>query len=228
MLTNIFKEAEILDKNKHKDLGLVPYVNYKFAKDVYLAPITYEEMLVANKSLIIVFVKDTEGTIYPSVVLGGEESSNLLLDDDFVWKKNYYIPAVLRCYPFGVGTDGNNNFITLDVESDCTVVNKGSKIIQDTESFTDHGKKSIDFVTNVYSSIHLAKQFTDHLNSLGVLKQAEISIETEGKKYILKSGIYIVDENTLNKLESRKLKKLASMGYMKLIYAHLFSLNNSY
>ena len=228
MLTNIFKNPEALNKETHKDLKFSQYKDYEFAKDAYLAPISMEEMTVANKSLIIVFIKDVNGNIFPSVILGGEDGKNLLLNEDNSWKTNKYIPATLRCYPFGIGGDDENKFITIDTEAEVCKNKEGNLIVQDDESLTKEGEHAVKFVTEVYGKVHNTKAFTSFLDSLGILKQSELTIETGEEKYNLKSGIYIVDENTLNKLESRKLKKLATSGYLGFIYAHLLSLNNKY
>ncbi|WP_373035048.1 SapC family protein [Sulfurimonas sp.] len=228
MLANVFKKPEILNKSLHRDLKLSQYENYEFAKDAYLVPISIEEMLVAMKSLIIVFVKDENATVLPSVVLGGEESKNLLLLEDNTWKENSYIPAALRCYPFGLGMSDGNNFITIDTQAEALKDEKGKLIVKDEKDLTEEGNFAVKFVTEVYTNINNAKNLGAFIESLGILKQAEINIQINEEKYSLKHGIYVIDENALNKLESRKLKKLTTNGYMKLIYAHLFSLNNRY
>ncbi|WP_455756669.1 SapC family protein [Sulfurimonas sp.] len=228
MLANIFKKPEILDKIKHKDLKLSPYENYEFTKDVYLVPIGLEEMLVATKSLIIVFVKDPSGAIFPSVVLGGENGGNLLLSSDYSWKKNTYIPAALRSYPFGLGSGNGNNYITVDTEADVIKTDIGNLLVKDESSLTKEGDFAVKFVTEAYSNIENAKAFTSFIDSFDILKLAEVNMKLSEEEYIVKSGIYIVDENSLNKLESRKLKKLSTGGYMKFIYAHLLSLSNKY
>ncbi len=227
MLTNIFKNPEVLNRATHKDLKLSPYKNYEFAKDAFLVPLSLEEMVVATKSLIIVFIKDSEGNIFPSAVLGGEESSNLLLNEDNTWRENRYIPATLRCYPFGISS-GKENFITVDTEAEVFSAEGGNLIIKDEQNMTKEGDGAVKFVTEVYSKVNEAKKFTSFIDSLGILKQAEISIQIGDDKHSVKNGIYIIDENSLNKLESRKLKKLATGGYLGFIYAHLLSLNNRY
>ncbi|MEA1956668.1 MAG: SapC family protein [Campylobacterota bacterium] len=228
MLANIFKKPEVLNKKTHKDLKLSKYENYEFTKSAYLVPISLEEMIVANKSVIIVFVKDTQGDIFPSVVMGGEDSENLLLAKDGSWKKNTYIPASLRCYPFGISGDEKQQFIVVDVEAEVCKKDDGNLIVKDEENLTDEGNHAVKFVTEVYTKINESKAFTTYIDKLGILKQAEIKIEMGENKYSVGKGIYIVDENSLNKLESRKLKKLATNGYMGYIYAHLLSLNNKY
>ena len=228
MLANIFKNPQILNKETHKDLKLSQYKNYEFTKDAYLVPISLQEILVAAKSLIIVFVKDQNQEIYPSVVLGGEGGENLLLQKDLTWKVNTYIPAVLRCYPFGLGSNDETTYITLDADAEVLKDEKGKLILKDENDLTEEGQHAVDFVSEVYQNINSAKEFTNYIEKLGILKKAEITIEQDGKKLEVKNGIYIVDENSLNKLESRKLKKLATNGSMKLIYAHLLSLNNRY
>ncbi len=228
MLTNIFKKPEVLNKETHKELKLSNYKDYEFAKDAYLIPISQQEMLVANKSLLLVFVKDTKGDIFPSVILGTQESKNLLLEKDGSWKKSTYIPAALRCYPFGLTGDEKNQFVMVDTQADVCQSDDGNLIVKDTENLTEHGEHAVKFVTEVYTGINQTKEFTNYIDGLGILKPAEITIERDGEKYSVGNGVYIVDENSLNKLESRKLKKLATSGYMGLIYAHLLSLNNKY
>ena len=228
MLLNIFKKPEILNKETHKDLQMSTYENYAFTKDAYIVPLGLDEMLVANKSLIIAFIKETNGNIFPSAILGSEEGGNLLLTDDNSWKKGIYIPSALRCYPFGIGTSGEESFITIDTDADLLKGKEGTKIINDDQSFTDQGKFAVDFVQNVYRQIDGAKSFASEIDKLGILKQANITMEIGKTKHELTKGIYIIDENALNKLESRKLKKLATQGFMKFIYSHLLSLNNRY
>jgi len=228
MLSNIFQNPEVLDKKAHKDLKISPYKDYAFAKDAYLVPISIEEMLVATKSLIIVFIRDERGDMYPSVVLGGEESKNLLLEDDSTWKKNMYIPAALRAYPFGIGASADNTFITVDPKADVFKEKNGTLLVKDEENLSEHGENAVKFVTEVYTKINQAKVFAKTLDELSILKQAELTITKGEDEYHLKSGVYIVDENALNKLESRKLKKLATSGSMGFIYAHLLSLRNRY
>ena len=228
MLINIFKKPEILNKETHKDLTMSAYENYAFSKDAYIVPIGLDEMIVATKSLIIVFIKEQNGNIFPCVVLGGEEGGNLLLEEDSTWKKNTYIPAAIRSYPFGIGNSDKGNFITVDSDADVFNGVNGTKILEDDQSFTKQGEFAINFVQNAYSAIDATKKFTSNIESLGILQQANIEIELKGEKYNLTKGIYIIDENKLNKLESRKVKKLATSGSMKYIYSHLLSLNNKY
>lgn len=228
MLTNIFKKAEVLNKDLHKDLKLSQYKNYEFAKDAYIVPLSLEEMVAASKSLIIVFIKDSQNNIYPSAILGGENSKNMLLDDEYKWRPNVYIPASIRCYPFGITENENQKYIIVDTEADVLKDDNGNLIIQDKENLTQHGEYAIKFTTEIYNKIDAAKELGSHLDKLGVLKQAEINIEKDGEKNEIKQGVYIVDEKALTRLESRKLKKLATSGFTPLVYAHLFSLSNRY
>ena len=228
MFIKIFKKPEILNKEVHKNLVISNYENYQFSKDAYIVPIGLNELLVANKSLIIVFIKEPTGDIVPAVVLGSEKSGNLLLDKDNKWKENKYIPAVLRTYPFGVGSSEKGNFVTIDIDAEVFKSKEGKRIIKDDLNLTKQGEHAIKFVQDVYSSIDEAKKFTSNLEAFGILKQANLTIELEKEKHDLTQGIYVIDENSLNKLESRKLKKLATQGFMKYIYTHLLSLNNRY
>ena len=228
MFINIFKKPEILNKELHKDLMISNYENYQFSKDAYIVPIGLNEMIVAQKSLIIVFIKEANKSIFPAVILGGEKSGNLLLTKENNWKENRYIPAALRSYPFGIGNSEHGNFITVDVDAEVLKSKDGKRIIQDDQSFTEQGEYAMKFVHDSYGNIEEAKNFTSNIETLGILKQANITIEIGKEKHELTQGIYVIDENSLNKLESRKLKKLATQGFMKYIYSHLLSLNNKY
>ena len=228
MLINIFKKPEILNKEIHKNLKMGTYKDYGFTKDAYLVPIGLNEIEVAMKSLIVVFIKEQNGDIYPCAVLGGENGGNLLLDKENNWKKNTYIPAALRCYPFGLGGNEKEKFITIDSDSDLFKAKDGQPLINENLELTKEGEHAFSFVQNVYSQIDEAKKIGEVLNSYKILKQANIEIALNEQKYTLSKGIYIVDENSFNKLESRKIKKLATQGMIKFIYASLFSLSNKY
>lgn len=229
MLTEIFKKPEILNKETHKDLKISPYNDYSFSKDAYIVPISLDEVLVAMKSLLVVFIKENETTFTPVVILGTKETKNLQLDNENNWKKEKYIPATIRSYPFGLGVakDGKEKFITIDSESDVFKGEKGFKLFEEELNFSKNGQQSIGFVQKVYANIENSKDFTSHINSLGLFKNAILTIEKDEEKFEL-SNIFVIDENELNKLESRKLKKLATAGYMKYIYAHIISMNNKY
>lgn len=228
MLINIFKKPEILNKELHKDLKMGTYKDYSFTKDAFLVPLGLNELQTAMKSLIIVFIKEQNGDIYPSAVLGGEEGGNLLLDKDGKWKENTYIPAALRCYPFGLGGNEKEKFITVDSEATVFDDKEGKALIDEKLEITKDGEHAFSFVQNVYSQIEEAKKIGATLDSYGILKQAQIEIEKGETKHTLTKGIYIIDENSFNKLESRKIKKLATQGMIKNIYASLFSLSNRY
>jgi hypothetical protein len=228
MLTNIFKEPKVLHTEVHKDLTLSPYKNYEFTKDVFLCPITLEEMLLSSKSYIIVFIKDENIGLIPSIVLGGEESGNLLLNEDQNFKEGYYVPASLRSYPFGIGSNEKENFIMIDEKATICNQEDGQRIIDDEFKFTKIGEETINFVKSVYSQIEKTKEMFAEVEKYGIFAQASIVIEKGKEKHNLTKGIYVVDEVALNKLESRKIKKLATTGMLKFVYAHLLSLNNRY
>lgn len=228
MLINIFKKPEIINKEVHKDFIISKFDSYEFAKNAYLVPIGLEEFEVAMKTLIIVFIKEQEGNIIPAAVLGGESGGNLLLKENNEWKDNTYVPAVIRSYPFGIGGNEKESFIVMDTEASCIGKKDGQKLFNSDLSNTEYGEFVFKFVNNVYSQVEFGKNLGKELDSYGILKQAKIQINVKDKDYSLNNGIYVVDQNALNKLESRKLKKLATKGALKLIYAHLFSLSNKY
>jgi len=228
MLQNIFKKAVILNKEQQNKTKISPYTSYAFAKEAYLVPINIDELIVGSKSLITVFVKDTNGDITPSVLLGTKESNNLLVDEDGKWRENHYIPATLRSYPFGIGENEKDKFLVVDSEATCISEDFGERLFNDDLSTTTQGENSFKFVTEVYNNLELAKQFSKELDSYGLLKHAQLELTKDGEKYTITEGIYIIDENSVNKLESRKIKKLATRGMLKPIYAHLLSLTNKY
>ena len=117
-------------------------------------------------------------------------------------------------------------FIMLDSESDVLKGEKGFDLFENAE-FSQNGQQDIGFVQTVFSNIDKSKEFISHVNALGILKVATLTIEKNGDKFEL-PNLFVIDENELNKLESRKIKKLVSLGYMKYIYAHIFSMNTKY
>ncbi len=223
------RTSQILNKEQHSDLTISPYANYSFSKEAYLIPISTDELLIAMKSLVVVFIQESTKDFVPAVILGTKEMQNLLLDEDGKWKEGSYIPATIRSYPFGIGvvSQDNQKYITVDSESEVLNGEGGFKLFDDEGNFSENGQNSLNFVKTVYGDIDKSMEFTSHIKSLGLLKPATLTIEKDDKKSELEN-IFIIDENALNKLESRKLKKLATLGYMKYLYAHFLSLSNKY
>ena len=184
MLTEIYIKPEILDAQNHKNLKIRPYNDYSFSKDAYIVPISFDEALVAMKSLLVVFIQESAGEYTPAVILGNNETKNMLLDSDGTWKNEKYIPATIRSYPFGLGIANNSveKFITVDTEADILKEPLGYNMFDDGLELSEKGKQALTFVHTVYSNIDKSKDITKHINSLGILKPATLTIVKDDKR----------------------------------------------
>ncbi|HKK16864.1 MAG TPA: SapC family protein, partial [Gammaproteobacteria bacterium] len=94
-----YKKPVPLSKDQHGDLYINAVSDFNFTgktNSIYIAAV---EFFRASRDYAIVFGKDTEGKIFPAVILGLENDQNQYLDKKGEWTVDY-IPAYIRRYPF--------------------------------------------------------------------------------------------------------------------------------
>ncbi|MCG8434237.1 MAG: SapC family protein, partial [Gammaproteobacteria bacterium] len=90
-----------LDRQKHAGLGLRQDQAYRFAAQLNAIYIVATEFFVAAKHYPIVFGKDSAtGAFLPVAITGLTDKQNLFVDNNGMWRKDCYVPAYVRRYPF--------------------------------------------------------------------------------------------------------------------------------
>ncbi len=227
MVDKMFKKARLLNKETDKELKISPLTNYKHSRNMHSIPVAMNEIGEISKHYPIFFLRDANGVI-PFAVLGLKEGENKFVNNSGEWRKNRYIPALVRAYPFILSkTNTENENLSVAIDDEYEGINKkdGERIFKDDGETTEFGKKIINYLQDLYVMLENTKKVAKLLDEAGLLQQIDATIEQNGQKYVLQ-GVLQVDAEKLNKLDDEMLLKLTKTGVLNIIYAHLTSKTN--
>lgn len=207
-----------------KDVGSADHI----AKN-HFAKVYTPEFRKAGTDYPIIFVKDPESDNFFAAGMWGLEVGENLFVQNGRWLGGYY-PASVRCYPFAVAPDPENNerlFIGIYEEADVVDDNEGNLIFNDDGTETDWMKEVKEFLVNVYRQEDMTRQFVSKLRELDLLQPQTLSIKNAktGKDHEV-SGFFVVDREKLEQLPDDKYMELRKGGALEVIYNHLMSLDS--
>jgi len=225
-----YKGLVALDKEIHKGKGVVDARRAAFASGLTGVYLLAAEFVQAARHYPIVFAQDQKtGEFLPIAVTGLNQDENLFVDQDGEWQKDMYVPAYVRRWPFfGVRLTGeeakNGNILICVDESGLT---ESSKAV-----FDAAGQPSTDFqpTQTLISEMEGARPATEHLcqslKEFGLLEPFEAHAFPKGGSEMRLRGMFRVNEEKLNALQAKDVKRLMKSGELSRIYAHLMSLDN--
>jgi len=226
-----YKKIVPLNKEQHKGLYVESTDNYSFAKEsnsLYIAAVEFSRAATVYP---IVFGTDSDGKIFPVVLLGLKRNENLFVDKNGAWNADY-IPAYTRRYPFILAvnkTDGGEDQFTVCIDEGYPGFNtkKNGKPLFDTKgNESPLLQQAVDFLKDYQNQIRLTTEFCNNLSELGILEPMQANIEMKsGDKFAI-GGFQCVSRDKLKALAPDKLQALVQSGQMELVYAHLLSLHN--
>lgn len=225
-----YKKIVPLNRERHKELYIEPTDSFAFARQSNSLYIAAAEFPRAMAEYPIVFGTDSEGLVFPVVLLGLKNKQNLFVDKKGKWKAEY-IPAYTRRYPFILAAGNSNGEEQLTVCIDegypgFNTAREGQPLFDDKGEQSPLLKQAVDFLRDYQTQIRLTTEFCNNLAELGLLEPVQANIEmTSGDKFAI-GGFQCVSREKLKGLAPDKLQGLMQSGKLELIYAHLLSLGN--
>lgn len=223
-----YKQVSALSRNNHATLRLEAINDYFFAASHHWLPAAGVEFFSAARHFPVVFIKEKE-SYSPVLVTGLANDKNDFVEKNGAWRKDTYIPAFVRRYPFVLADVGaQENGLTVCIDEACVAWNK----ISGRKLFTKDGNNSpfldemLHFVNSFYVEMKRTAEFCAEISQLNLFVKRSLSVQTtQGKNYGL-TDIYIIDEQQIAQLDTQALHKLNRAGMLGWIYAHLISLEN--
>jgi hypothetical protein len=201
----------------------IPVVNdFLFAKDITLLPLASKEIKEACKHYPIFFIKEKDGGIVPVALLGLEDK-NLFINEKGEYKKDTYIPALLRAYPFSVTKTGEAYSLVID--KDATKRYPGIKKFFSDGEISKEGKNIVEFVEALYGDLEQTKMALAPLAKKSLLKPMDIEIKTKDRAYKIQNAL-IADKEAIESLPDKEIAKLYRDGICDITALHLLSLSN--
>ena len=228
-----YRELVAFDIDAHGALAFPdPAPDYHFAARTSVVPLLLHEVPLALRHYPLVFLPgDTKNPPTLAALVGIGDERNRFVETDGRWRRDTYVPAWVRRYPFiAVNAEGQSDpVLALDPQAEWIKQGGGERLIKD-------GKPTprLEFI------IAFQKEFQDFalrtqavakaLQDAGVLEDGSLRIEspandkTEQAREI--KGFLTVSEQKLRALSAEAVARLHQADALGLAYAQLFSLAN--
>ena len=223
-----YKKPVPLNRDQHGDLYMEPVNDFRHTKDTNSVYISAVEFIKASRDYPVVFGKNADGSVFPAVLLGLQNSQNQFIDKKGKWLVDY-IPAYVRRYPFILATNpGSTDTFAVCIDEGYSGFNtkkKGQRLFEENGEESDILRQSIEFLKGYQNQIQLTNVFCKNLKDSGLLDPMQAKITKDGEERSL-GGFLCVNRERLKGMEPKKLAELMMSDQLELIFAHLFSLKN--
>lgn len=220
----MFKNIEILDKEKFKGYKFDEVDVTDIAKNIGLIPLGFSEVWNAAHDCPVIISSLERGEFLAFTGITNEIN---------IYKKeNAYIPAFIRTYPFLSadikGENGNyNSLISIDNNSKYVSKKKKIDIFTKDNELSKEANSKVEFIREVNRQREISRKIVEELkeNDLLVKKDFKVKIsETEEKIFL--EEFYVVNIEKLIKLDDSIVASWAKKGWMGIIDSHVKSLSN--
>lgn len=223
-----YKEPVVLRFEEHADLALSRKADFGFAAETNALPAVGGEFAAAQKFYPIVFA----GPAALPVLITGLQAENLFLEKDQSWRRDTYIPAYVRRYPFiSTVVDENTTLLCADLASERFVEkadagNEADPIFDAEGQATAATRNTMEFCKALQDDFQKTEAFSRALNEAGLLVEKHADIELADKSRFKLDGFRMVDEAAFRALSADTLADWTRKGWVDLIVLHLASQQN--
>lgn len=232
MLPLFYKSIELLDSNKHAQLGLSSSQDlFSFAAATNIVPVVINEITLAMAHYPLVFIME-EGATVPALValVGNGDGKNQFVSDTGAWRAQTYTPAWVRRYPFilvNQNAESPNAALAFDPASNLLSEEHPVKLLKDKQA-TEALNGILAFQRSMAASLEATAAAAKALHEAQVLEAASLTFNTPDSTSEPKNvtGFMVVNEEKLRALNGAALEKLNQANALGLSYAQLFSMKN--
>lgn len=224
----LYKQVIALSRDDHKNFKLKPVEGFEFAAETHWMPIAGAEFSHAARHYPIVFVGEGDN-LRPILLMGLELGHNDYVGKGGAWKRESYLPAFVRRYPFvlaDTGAKGKELTVCFDAAF------PGWNETEGRELFTADGNNSgfldemLQFMNGFNAEMERTAAFVRELSRLNLLEKRSADIKSASGATFKVQDILVVEEQALAKLSGADLETLNKSGFLGWIFAHLMSLGN--
>jgi len=223
----LYAELSALNGEIHGKLRLRPAETLAVLRGVNAVPLTADEFVLAQRFFPIVFSADDQPV--PLALMGLNEGENVFITADDKWRdSDIYLPAYVRRYPFLLAKidEKTEKFALLfDTKSEILGEYKdGVALFEDgepTPTTNDILKFNEHFELAGQKTVALVDELIKH----DLLMDGEVAIQKSGEdKPFVYRGFKMVNAEKLNELPESILAGMVRSGVLKIVFAHLASI----
>jgi hypothetical protein len=217
-----YKRVTGINPAVHGMLKIDRATGYGFAAHAQSVPIGLAEFDSVAQHYPIVF---TAGPApIPVALLGLRDGQNLFVDKDGNWRRDCYVPAYVRAFPFIFVEDkkSGNTFIAVEPDASCLSEAAGLPLFEDgkpSRTMSD----SVAFCTSMRDNLNAARVFGQGLNDVNVLSEEEATINFTSGGTARIRGFKLMQPDKLGMVDDDTFLDWRANGWIGAVYAHLFS-----
>src|SRR5579872_4033710 len=215
-----------LDRQRHAGLGLRPR-SQAWAASLNSVFVNAAEMPRAGLDYPLAFVRDQAGAYLPVAVLGLRECENLFVDAAGAWQPQAYLPAYVRRHPFCLAEvpaqEGAAARQLICVQED-QLDPAGEPLFDAKGEPTAAWAPLRQLIDAMQGALAQTREFARRLDELGLYAPFDAIAQPSGGRQLRLNGLYRVDEQKLNAVDAERLRPLRERGELRVVYAHLLSL----
>lgn len=217
----------LLNFEQHGTLRLSEPKDLTSHKTENFVPAVFQEFYGLATEFPLVFIRNKQnGDFVPGAMMGLSKGMNLYCQTR-EWKPAY-IPTSFTLAPLSVSRlDPNSDEagIAIDEQSPLLSESVGEPLYQSDGQATDYLKKRIDHVVRVtrqsLQSVELCRYLAE--KRLFTTRSMKLQHSETSPKYEVE-GVFVIDEEALEKLSNEAFQELRERGLLPPIYSHLTSL----
>ena len=218
-----YARPSALHPQRHKGLSLRRPFRFEFARVGNAIPITSAEFAQAQRDYPIVFADAP--LPMPVAVTGIEDGVNLMVDQDGGWRRDAYVPAYVRRYPFLFAEHPRTRALTLCIdEASLCFEADGQEPLFMEGGPSEITNQALKFCTGYQRDHEATREFCRSLAQAELLVARDARLQVAPERSVTVRGFKVIDEGKLNLLSAESLLNWRARGWLTLIYAHLLSL----
>ncbi|KAA0968593.1 SapC family protein [Aureimonas fodinaquatilis] len=224
-----YTDARVLRFADHAGLGIRRSNNLRFAAAATTVPVMLSEFAAAIRFYPLVFIGREQPV--PMLALGFDGGRNLFVDGVGSWRKDHYVPAYVRRYPFLASKDvSGNHQLQADFSSGRIVSLTGSTgvepLFEADGAAAPYARTIMLLCQAIEKGGQQAAEFSSALLEAGLLSERKVEFESDIGEAVRFAGFYSVDERAFRALPAAKLADFSARGWLELIVMHIVSQQN--
>jgi hypothetical protein len=214
----------VLKAADHADYTVSETTDWRFAQKEMTFPLEAAETPQASREYALFFRQGKPGI---HALVGIEPGVNVYVGANGSWQADY-IPARLRAHPFLLASaPASSKDFFLALKNEAPEVNNGAgHRVFINGVLSDFSRSRAALLSRIQRGSVLTQKIVAAIRSCGLLEDVRLNINFSGGERRWLSGLQKVSEEKLNALPEESFLSLRNIGALKVIYAHLMSLNN--
>jgi putative transposase len=219
----MYKNIEVLDKEKFKDIKFSEVEAKEVGKNIGLIPLGFTEVWNASHDCAVII---SAGENAEFLAFCGVTNEVTIFN-----KEDVYLPAFIRTYPF-INMDVRNeknelsSVIGIDKNPQFVAKNKKIPIIDKDKNISKEANDKIELVRELNRQRDVSRNIISELKEHDLLVKKDLNVKVQEEEKVILDEFYIIDIQKLIKLDDKILATWARKGWMGIFDAHVKSIAN--